>query len=134
MKLLTTYLVTLVLFLGIDMIWLTYVAKSFYANELGNLLRSRPVFWAAALFYLLYPLGLAWFGVLKSADSVNMRSALVSGAMFGFFCYLTYDATNYATIQGFSGKVAIIDTLWGTCVSGITAALATGLLGKFGHA
>jgi uncharacterized membrane protein len=134
MKLLTTYLVTLVIFLGIDMIWLNFVAKTFYASELTGLLRPRPILWAAAIFYLLYPLGLAWFGILKSADPASVRSALISGAMFGFFCYLTYDATNYATIAGFSGKVAVIDTLWGTFVSGVSAALSVWLMGKFGRA
>jgi uncharacterized membrane protein len=134
MKLLTTYIATLVIFLGIDMIWLNFVAKTFYASELAGLLRPRPILWAAAIFYLLYPLGLAWFGILRNADPASARSALVSGAMFGFFCYLTYDATNYATIEGFSGKVAMIDTLWGAFVSGISTALAVWVLGKLGRA
>jgi uncharacterized membrane protein len=129
-KLLATYLVALVICLGFDFIWLSYVAKTFYARELPGLLRPAPILWAAAIFYLLYPVGLAWFGILKNDDPASWRAAFVNGALFGFFCYLTYDATNYATIKDFSLKVAIVDTIWGTLLSGTTCALAVVVLGK----
>ena len=39
-----------VIFLIIDVIWLSFATKSFYRPLIGNLLADKPVMWAAALF------------------------------------------------------------------------------------
>jgi uncharacterized membrane protein len=115
---LMTYGLTVICFLGLDMIWLRGVAKNFYAVQLGPLLRDKPILSAALVFYLLYALGLMIFGILRAPDPASVRSVFVSGALFGFFAYLTYDATNYAVAKDFPLKIAIVDTLWGAVLSG----------------
>ena len=59
----------------------------------------------------------------------------MNGAMFGFFCYMTYDLTNYATLKVWSLKVTILDMIWGTVLTGLAAAagfwITTSLLGLF---
>jgi uncharacterized membrane protein len=126
------YVTTFVCFLGIDMIWLRLIAKNFYADQLGPLLREKPILASALLFYLLYPIGLMIFGILRAPDVTSLRSVFLSGAMFGFFAYLTYDATNYAVMKDFPLKVAIIDTLWGAVASGTGCLVVVWVLGRFG--
>jgi uncharacterized membrane protein len=125
------YLAALVPFLVIDLIWLGVVAKGFYRRELGTLMR-QPIGKVAALaFYLLYPLGLAIF-VLPQALAPNggsVAQAFGYGALFGMFAYGTYDLTNLATMRGFSTKLALVDWVWGTVLTGTVAAIATALLG-----
>jgi uncharacterized membrane protein len=125
------YLAALVPFLVIDLIWLGVVAKGFYRRELGDLIR-QPVGKVAALaFYLLYPLGLAIFVIPQALSSVGsgVVQAFTYGALFGMFAYGTYDLTNLATTRGFSTKLALVDWLWGTVLTGTVAAIATALLG-----
>jgi uncharacterized membrane protein len=126
------YVATFVCFLGIDMIWLRLIAKNFYADQLGPLLREKPILASALLFYLLYPIGLMIFGILRAPDVTSLRSVFLSGALFGFFAYLTYDATNYAVMKDFPLKVAIIDTLWGAVASGTGCLVVVWVLGRFG--
>ena len=47
-----------VLFLLIDMVWLLWLGRSFYVNEIGDLLRQPPNMAAAGAFYILYVTGL----------------------------------------------------------------------------
>jgi uncharacterized membrane protein len=127
------YLAALLPFLLIDLLWLGVVAKTFYRRELGNLFR-QPVGKVAALaFYLLYPLGLAIFVIPQALAPTGwgVGQAFVYGALFGMFAYGTYDLTNLATLRGFSTKLALVDWLWGTVLTGTVAAIAVALLGRF---
>ncbi len=125
------YIAALVPFLVIDLLWLGVIAKGFYRRELGDLMR-QPIGKAAALaFYLLYPLGLAVFVLPQAlaAGGGGVAQAFGYGALFGLFAYGTYDLTNLATMRGFSTKIALVDWLWGTVLTGTVAAIATALLG-----
>ena len=42
-------------------------------------------------------------------------TALLFGALFGFFAYATYDLSNLATLRGFTTPVALLDMAWGAC-------------------
>ena len=108
--------------LVIDAIWLGVIAKSMYANAMGGLMSPNPNLWAAAAFYLMFPLGLLIFAVLPQADSPVWKAALM-GALFGFFAYSTYDLTNLAVIKDWPVGLTFIDMAWGTMVSGIAAAV-----------
>ena len=115
-----TYLAVFLTMVVIDMIWLGVIAKSMYADAMGTLMNPSPNLWAAAAFYLLFPLGLLIFAVLPQADSPLWKAALM-GAMFGFFAYATYDLTNLAVIRDWPLGLTFIDLAWGTMVSGIAA-------------
>ena len=104
----------------IDMIWLGVIAKSTYANAMGPLLSPNPNLWAAAAFYLMFPVGLLIFAVLPQAGSAVVKAALM-GALFGFFTYATYDLTNLAVIKDWPLGLTFIDLAWGTMVSGVAA-------------
>ena len=42
----------------------------------------------------------------------------LSGLIIGFFIYSVYNLTNYSTIQDYSVKMTIIDTIWGSLLYG----------------
>ena len=121
LKYLGTYLAIFLTMFVIDMVWLGVIAKSTYANAMGPLLSPDPNLWAAAAFYLMFPVGLLIFAVLPQADSPVWKAALM-GALFGFFAYSTYDLTNLAVIKDWPLGLTFIDMAWGTLVSSIAAA------------
>ena len=104
----------------IDMIWLRLIAVQWYADGMGPLLSNSPNLWAAAAFYLLFPVGLLIFAVFPSEDA-SVIKAVVMGALFGFFAYATYDLTALAVIKGWPVGLTFLDMAWGTLVSGVSA-------------
>ncbi len=119
----TLYLISVPIFFIIDMIWLGVVAKSFYQSRLGHLLGD--VNWVAAIiFYLVFLVGLVFFAVYPAATTGVWQTALLYGALFGFFTYATYDLTNLATLKDWPLSVALVDMVWGT-VLGASVAVGT---------
>ncbi len=118
MKLLISYLLTTVVFFAIDLVWIGLVAKKFYWSNMGQLLKEDVNWVAALIFYLLYIGGIFVFAILPSVENDSLKHAILYGALFGFFCYATYDLTNLATLKGFPMKVAVVDMIWGTILTG----------------
>ena len=114
MKLLiTATLISALIFLIIDVIWLSFSVKSFYRPNIGHLLLETPVMWAAILFYLIYVIGLAVVIIEPSLDYQNTQKFLIKAFMFGLVAYGTYNLTNMATIKGWSPNVVFVDMIWG---------------------
>jgi uncharacterized membrane protein len=120
-----SYAVALVALLACDMVWLSTVGATVYRPRLGDLLLDKPVLWAAALFYLVYALGVVIFVVAPALRAESWPRALALGALFGLFAYATYDLTNLATMRGWSGLVTVLDIAWGACLTGIAGTVAT---------
>lgn len=121
-----TYGIALVIFLILDGIWLGLLARSFYSSRMGDLM-ADPIRWGvAALFYALYVAGLVYFAINVGLQQASWQAAAIHGALFGFFTYLTYNATALSVIRGFDPALAAVDTVWGavigTAVAGSTAA------------
>ena len=124
------YIIAACCYLGLDMVWLNIFAKHFYASKLGGMLLENPILWAAALVYLLYPVGLVAFVVSPSlASGADLGAVMIKGVFFGVLVYATYDLTNLATLKGWSMALAAVDVLWGGFVSG-GASMATFLIFK----
>ena len=104
---------TALIFLIIDIIWLSFAVKSFYKPNIGHLLLDRPVMWAAAMFYIIYVLGLALVIIEPSLSSEKTFKFIVQAFMFGFVAYGTYNLTNMATVKGWSPIVVFVDMFWG---------------------
>jgi uncharacterized membrane protein len=126
------YAVALVTFLVIDLIWLGVVARSFYRDQLGHLLRA-DVNWAAAMaFYVIFVAGIVVLVVWPAVEQQSLLRAVALGALLGLVTYAAYDLTNLATLKGFPAAVAAVDLAWGAVlcatVSAITYAAATRLL------
>lgn len=123
------YLTTLVVFLGIDMVWLTVVAKNFYAKYLGYLMAKTPNLTAAGIFYLLFVLGMVVLVLNPAIEKKSMMQAVMMGALFGLICYATYDLTNLATIKDWPLLVTIVDMIWGTVLSATVAGVSYWIYG-----
>lgn len=121
-RILVAYIAALVAFCILDFIWIGFVARGFYQAQVGTLLLAPPKWGVAALFYALYVVGVVIFAVLPALEAGSWPRALVLGALFGFFCYATYDLTNFATLKGWTWPMAAVDILWGVV---ITATCAT---------
>jgi uncharacterized membrane protein len=103
------YLIALPVFLAIDMIWLGFIAKSFYAQQIGFLIKPNINWAAAILFYLLFIVGLVIFVISPAIEKGSWVYALFSGALFGFITYATYDLTNLATLKDWPLLVTVVD-------------------------
>jgi uncharacterized membrane protein len=114
------YLPTLLVFLALDALWLGFVARGFYREQIGGLMRPDVNWGAALVFYLLFIAGLLVFVVIPSLGATLGRVAL-TGAFFGLIAYATYDLTNLATLRGFPTVVALVDLLWGTVIAAVTS-------------
>jgi uncharacterized membrane protein len=124
-----TYLVSVPVFFAIDMVWLGFVARSFYQDRLGHLL-AESVNWPVAIgFYLLFLVGLLIFAIGPALAMGDGQRALLYGALFGFFTYATYDLTNWSTLREWPASVALVDIVWGTVLSA-SVAYVTYLLAK----
>ncbi len=79
---------------------------------MGDLM-ADPVRWGvAAIFYGFYVVGLVYFAISVGMGQ-GWQAAALNGALFGFFTYLTYNATALSVIRGFDSTLATVDTLWG---------------------
>lgn len=108
-------------FLLLDFLWLGFVAKTFYRQEIGALLLEKFNMTAAIGFYLIFVVGVVIFAVLPALQAGSWKTALLYGALFGFFTYATYDMTNLATLKGWSFPVTVVDIAWGSFLTGISA-------------
>ena len=116
-----TYLVSLVLFLVLDAIWLLYIAQDFYQKNIGSIMKAEPNLWAAGLFYLIFLGGLVVFVTQPALLKESWMHALIFGMFFGLVTYATFDLTSLALLEGFSVKVVVVDLLWGMFIGGSVA-------------
>jgi uncharacterized membrane protein len=109
--------------IAIDMVWLVWLGRGFYMQEIGDLLLDQPNVPAALAFYLLYSIGVAVIVILPAMETQSVLKALLYGLLFGFVAYGTYDLTNLAVMKGFTAKIALIDMVWGGLITGFTSAV-----------
>lgn len=125
---LKSFLITLVIFLGLDYIWLGIIAKNFLRKELSAFPTTLNLP-AAFIVYILLAAGIVIFVLPKSSGDIY--KALLWGALFGLIAYGIYDFTNLAFLKGWSLKLLAVDILWGMFVCGVTTLLVTLILKKF---
>lgn len=125
---LALYLISVPVFFVIDMIWLGFIASTFYRDRLGSMLE---ISWGpAVVFYLLYLIGLIFFAVYPHL-SAGWQTVALYGGLFGFFTYATYDMTNLATLKGWPLDLAVVDIVWGTILGASVATVTYVVYGLF---
>jgi uncharacterized membrane protein len=132
-KLLWTYTASLVAFLALDMVWLGAIARGFYRDQMGHLMRPDVRWLPAFAFYALFVGAILVFVVFPAVERGSLARAAVFGAFFGLVTYATYDLTNLAVLQGFRTSLALVDMAWGTVLCTLVSmagyAVATRLAG-----
>lgn len=115
------YVATLVVFLAIDSVWLTLMASRLYKPTLGDILLPKFLPGPAIAFYLIFIVGVVIFAVSPAIKSGEWTSALLYGALFGFFSYGVYDFTNMATLRNWTATITAADVTWGTVLTAVSA-------------
>mgnify|MGYP001552778970 FL=1 len=118
------YALTVPVFFIIDLIWLGAVAKGFYQKNLSFVLSPQVNWPAAILFYLLYIAGILIFAVVPAVSKDSWQHAMVYGALFGFFTYMTYELTNLALLKDWPLNVVVVDIIWGVVLCTAVATLS----------
>ncbi len=126
------YAIALPVFFAIDMIWLGVIAKNFYREQIGMLMKP-DVNWAAAIiFYLIFIGGLIVFVISPAVSKGSLMHAILFGALFGFVCYATYDLTNLAVAKDWPLLVTIVDLAWGAVLAASVSAITYLISTKIG--
>ena len=113
MKYLIHFLLTVPIFFAVDIVWLGFLGKPLYQKYLGHLM-AKDVNWKAAIvFYLLFIVGILIFAVYPALKMDKVSYAIIYGALFGFFTYMTYELTNLAVIKDWAWQIVPIDIIWG---------------------
>lgn len=126
MTIAAVYLGVAVTVAALDVMWLGFLMKGFYATRLSHLLAPSFSVYAAVAFYLVYAAGVLYFAVLPSGESL-LRAAML-GAGLGLFAYATYDLTNMATLRDWPVSVTLVDILWGGVLTAAAASVGVYLL------
>ena len=107
------FFIALAVFFAIDMVWLVLIAKNFYREQIGFLMKPDINWVAAIVFYLLFIAGLVVFVISPAVQKHSWTHAILFGALFGLISYATYDLTNLAPIKGRPVLVTLFDLAWG---------------------
>jgi uncharacterized membrane protein len=126
-EILLTYFLMAVVFLAIDLFWLGVIAKKFYQKHLGRFFSDRVNWTAAGIFYLLFIMGTMIFAVYPGVAQDSLMKAMISGVLFGFFTYATYDLTNLATLKDWPVPIVIVDIIWGMLLCGTISGVGFGV-------
>lgn len=117
----TAYVVTGLVFLAIDAVWLTIAAQRLYRPLMGDMLLDSFRLVPAMLFYFIYIAGIVVFAIAPAFATDRWTTAASYGAFLGLFAYATYDLTNQATLKNWPVIVTIADLAWGTFLTAVAA-------------
>ena len=118
LKYVLAYLGAGLVFAAVDAVWLTFSNSRLYRPTLDPVLAEEVNLPAAAVFYVVYILGII---VLAVSPATSWTKAMINGALLGAMCYATYDLTNQATLKVWATKITVADIAWGTFVTGLAA-------------
>jgi uncharacterized membrane protein len=121
MKILAVYVATLVVFVGVDFIWLGRMGDAFYRPAMGGIALDDFRLGPAVAFYLLYAAGVVFFAVNPALASGDWKTALLNGLFLGLIGYGVYDLTNQATLKSWPLALTLVDLTWGTFLTGLAA-------------
>jgi len=126
------WLAATIAFLLLDGLWLGVIAKSFYVQQMGELLRPSPSVAPAAGFYLCYAVGLVFLAVRPGSPELPLGNVALYGAVVGFLAYGTYNMTSLSVIRDWPTTLSFVDLAWGTVLSATVAVIAALAVRQFG--
>lgn len=120
------FLISVLVFIGLDYLWIGVIMKNFYLNALGPLARAdatgfKPHVTSMIAVYIALAL-LTTFFVVPAFRALGMNwQTIVIAFGFGIALYAFYEFTNYAILAAWPAKIIAIDIIWG----GVLVALGT---------
>lgn len=121
MQFFAAYAVALVVMGALDGIWLGWLAKSFYREQLGSLMTDSVRLVPAAIYYFGFPLVIVYLALTPSA---SFGEAVLRSAVLGLAAFGVYDLTNLATLRGYTVLMTVVDMAWGTFATALGGAAA----------
>jgi uncharacterized membrane protein len=121
MPYLVAYVASMIVFLGLDAVWLSLMGPRLYRPILGDMLAQKLNAPAAIAFYAIYGLGVVVLAVAPALRENAGGKAALSGAVLGFVAYATYDLTNQATLRVWSTRLTLADMAWGAALTALAA-------------
>jgi uncharacterized membrane protein len=126
-----TYAATAIVMVLLDLLWLGIIAKPIYQQGIGHLMAEQPRLGVAVAFYLMFALAIVVFAVAPNEGNPGIARTAITGALFGFFAYATYDLTNLATLKNWPVAMSLMDMAWGSFVSAASAVSGKWMLDRF---
>jgi uncharacterized membrane protein len=120
------FLLSFLVMMGLDGVWLGWIAKKHYYEAYGHVLRIenqqlQPIWWSALMVYVLLVFGVYYYGLSYAKEST--LSAVLHSALFGLIVYGVYDFTCLALFRDWPLLMTLLDWLWGGVLCGLTAYL-----------
>ena len=112
------YIVTFAVILPLDFLFLGVLAKDFFRTQVGDMLGDLKMV-PGLIFYAVYVTGILVF--VSGSEAATWKHAVLYGALFGFFCYATFDLTCLAVLKHWSWPAAFLDISWGAFVTATSA-------------
>lgn len=123
MRIVRAFILTYITILLLDYLWLGFIAKDFFQQHLGAMLREDIYMLPALGFYTVFAFGVTYFAVQPGYVAGRWQIAALNGAFFGFACYCSFDFTCYAIFTDFPASIIPLDITWGAFIGGFPAAL-----------
>lgn len=120
-------ILSMVIFIILDLVWLSMVARKLYFNSLSYLavVENESIVFNLPVglgVQAIIALGLAVFISMGIMVNDSLVSAVGTGAFAGFVLYCTYDLTNLSFVRGYPVFITVVDIAWGTA-QGVFAGL-----------
>ncbi len=118
-KFIKVALLSTIIFIVLDITWLSQVARKLYLKNLGYLavIRNNRVKFRLGIglaAQAVIALGLAVMVMVSLQVNGSLASSVISGGFCGFVLYATYDLTNLSFVKDWPVPITIIDIAWGT--------------------
>jgi uncharacterized membrane protein len=130
-KYLTLSVIALIIALALDFVWIGFIANSFYITQYGPLYTAHPVLWAAAIWYVIYALGLVYFAIQPALRSGTIRTAALRGAFLALVAFGTYDLTSLAVTVNWPIILSVVDMSYGIFGGAVISALTYWIAKKY---
>ena len=121
LQFLAAYAVALVVMGALDGVWLGWLAKSFYQEQLGTLMTDSVRIVPAAIYYFGFPFVIVY---LALTPATSLGEAVLRSAVLGLAAFGVYDLTNLATLRGYTVLMTVVDMAWGTFATALGGAAA----------
>ena len=121
LKYLVAIVATGIVFMLMDLGWISQMLPRLYKPDIGPLLADKPSVAPAAAFYLIYIAGVTVFAIAPGLAAGSWAKTAGLAALMGLVAYATYDLTNQATLRLWSLRVSVWDMGWGVFATTVAA-------------
>ena len=119
MQIATLYISTVLIFLILDGLMLTFHMQPLFRRALGPQLLDQIRMIPAVAFYAAYIAGLIYlvsFPALKTGSAIVIPAAIIGAMAYG-----TYEFTSYAIMRDWNATLVANDLIWGTFLTAFSA-------------